>query len=187
MIQIKFSVERFARLCLGRSKQNIGMEQVDLRIICIGNLLHGNDGVGHAVFERLKQSALPPNVELLDGGIGGMTLLPHFKHVPYLLIIDLMKSDLKEGSVSLFENVIASLPVDVDPHGAHGGNLTTLLSMLPVYLDNVPEVGLLCVSAYDLCHFEPTLQSQVADAVEHVCTEVHHYIDDRLPLTHMRH
>ena len=74
-------------------------------IICIGNLLHGNDGVGHAVFARLNKMGLPASVELLDGGIGGLALLPHFKGVPRLLIIDLMKSDMQAGSISFFEDI----------------------------------------------------------------------------------
>ena len=85
------------------------MEQVDLRVICIGNLLHGNDGLGQAVLSRLYNMHFPAQVELMDGGIGGLTLLPHFKHASRLLIIDMMKSELPEGSVHMFENIVPNL------------------------------------------------------------------------------
>lgn len=150
---------------------------IALRIICIGNMLHGNDGLGHTVFETLSRSDLPHNVELLDGGIGGMALLPWFRNTPRVLLVDLMKSECKTGQIQFFANVTDELPVVYDQTGAHGGDITTLLSMLPVYLSTAPQVDLMAVSAPSLDYFNKQLDASVKNAVERVCKRILHYIE----------
>lgn len=152
------------------------MANIELRIICIGNLLHGNDGVGHAVFSRLQSLELPPNIELLEGGIGGMTLLPFFRGCRRVLLIDLMKSEAQEGQIAFFSNVVSELPFKVNQAGAHGGDLTTLLAMLPIYLETLPQVDLLCVSATEIRHYEPRLDSRIEQVIGEVCRKTQDYI-----------
>jgi Ni,Fe-hydrogenase maturation factor len=41
---------------------------VTKRIICIGNRHVAGDAAGPQVYERLRERALPPGVELVDGG-----------------------------------------------------------------------------------------------------------------------
>jgi hydrogenase maturation protease len=160
------------------------MALLDLRIICIGNFLHGNDGMGHAVFERLQKITLPNNVELFEGGIGGLTLLPFFKDTQRVLLIDLMISNHEVGHIFCYPDVIANLPVKANQSGEHGGDLTTLLTMLPIYLDAVPKVDLLCVSAATVSCFTHALDSQIAKVLDDVCMRIHRYINNPLVIRH---
>lgn len=156
------------------------MELIKLRIICIGNALHSNDGVGRAVFERLSLAGLPECVDVFDGGIGGLTLLPLFKGVQRVLLVDLIKTDQQVGSVSLYENVLSALPIKGDLSGEHGGDLTSVLSMLPIYLQAMPKIDLLGVSASNIDYFDPSLQSQVEQVIDAVCIDILQYIDSRV-------
>jgi hydrogenase maturation protease len=44
-------------------------------VLGLGNVLMGDEGIGVYVVRALEQHKLPPNVECLDGGTGGFTLL----------------------------------------------------------------------------------------------------------------
>ncbi|XOV78628.1 MAG: hydrogenase maturation protease [Aestuariibacter sp.] len=152
------------------------MADLELRIICIGNLLHGNDGVGHAVFKRLQSLPFPPTVEMFDGGIGGMTLLPLFKGTRRVLLIDLVKSHTPPGTIVMYQNARNNLPVKSDTAGAHGGDISTLLTMLPIYLSKVPKVALLSVSAQGLKYYNTQLDEPLAAVVDELCRRVKNYV-----------
>jgi len=64
------------------------MSKQSIRIIGLGNPLMGDDGLGVKALELLRQEQLPTEVELIDGGCGGLKLLPLLSHCSELLIID---------------------------------------------------------------------------------------------------
>lgn len=74
-------------------------------VLGIGNLLAGDDGLGwHAVQALTVEAAdphgrtLPPDVELLDGGTGGLALLPAISEAGALVIIDAVDVGAEPGT-----------------------------------------------------------------------------------------
>ncbi len=64
-----------------------------------GNLSMGDDGLGLAVLQRLREGwDLPPGVELAEGGIWGMTLLPLVEDAGRLIVVDAITVGAKPGS-----------------------------------------------------------------------------------------
>ena len=58
-------------------------------VIGLGNTLMGDDGLGVAVLNRLKERwIVAPEVELVDGGTAGMCLLPIIEGARRVLLID---------------------------------------------------------------------------------------------------
>ena len=58
-------------------------------VIGLGNPLMGDDGLGLVVLEELRTAyALPPEIELVDGGTWGMNLLPVIEDADELILID---------------------------------------------------------------------------------------------------
>jgi len=57
-----------------------------MRIICIGNRFSYPDNFGILIYEELKKLNL--EYEIIEGGIGGMNLLPYFEDDKKILIID---------------------------------------------------------------------------------------------------
>lgn len=58
-------------------------------VLGAGNPLLGDDGFGLAVLEELRTRwDLPPDVELVDGGTWGMSLLPSIESADALIIVD---------------------------------------------------------------------------------------------------
>ncbi|KXF80604.1 hydrogenase maturation protease [Enterovibrio coralii] len=59
-----------------------------LRILCFGNSLHSDDGIGSAVALRLRYAGLPESVEVFDVGITGLNAMPLFQNCERVLIVD---------------------------------------------------------------------------------------------------
>jgi len=70
-------------------------------VIGIGNLLHGDDGFGiHAV--RLLRGKLPEEVELVEGGVLGLDLLPYLEGKKKAIFIDALDIGEDAGAVYRF-------------------------------------------------------------------------------------
>jgi hydrogenase maturation protease len=57
-------------------------------VLGLGNMLMGDEGVGVYVARELEKHALPPGVECLDGGTGGMILLEPMQDADRIVMID---------------------------------------------------------------------------------------------------
>ena len=58
-----------------------------VRLLCVGNRFRYPDDFGIAVYERLRHTA-PPWLEVVEGGVGGMSLSPYFEEGVPLVIAD---------------------------------------------------------------------------------------------------
>ena len=59
------------------------------RVICIGNRFYYPDNFGILIYEELKKMDLP--YEVVEGGVGGMSLSPYFEDDAKILIVDYAK------------------------------------------------------------------------------------------------
>lgn len=149
-----------------------------LKVICIGNALHSSDGVGHAVFQGLRHLRLPDSVEIIDGGTGGFTLLPLFKNCDRVLIIDAV-ADSKHANrddVFVIENACHYLNKSPQVSSEHGGNICSVLTLLPVYISPSPRVDLLCMVMPPPHYFNQPDASLFSDCVERACKRVYRYL-----------
>ena len=58
-----------------------------VRILCIGNQFYYPDDFGMQIYFELSKRELH-GIELVEGGVGGMSLLPYFEDEVPLLIVD---------------------------------------------------------------------------------------------------
>lgn len=70
----------------------------EIKIIGIGNLVRQDEGVGVHLLKVLE-TQLPPEIELLDGGTGGLALLDHVENAEKLLILDAVDDGRQPGEV----------------------------------------------------------------------------------------
>jgi hydrogenase maturation protease len=69
-------------------------------ILGLGNVLMGDEGVGVYVARALSKEPLPSEVECLDGGTGGFTLLEPLESAERIIIIDAANDGNPVGTVS---------------------------------------------------------------------------------------
>ncbi|MBN1311833.1 MAG: hydrogenase maturation protease [Anaerolineae bacterium] len=79
-------------------------------ILCLGNLLRGDDGVGIAVHNRLAaEASLPEDVDLVDGGTPGLETVLLLQGYQRAIIIDAADMGRRPGEWVRFSHREASL------------------------------------------------------------------------------
>ena len=71
-------------------------------ILGIGNILLRDEGVGVRAVEALRERALPPGVEAMDGGTSGVDLVDEIADRRKLIVIDAASTDAPPGTVLRF-------------------------------------------------------------------------------------
>lgn len=99
------------------------------RIICIGNPIAGSDAAGPAVFERLSREPLPADVELVDGGLGGIDLLGLVEGSERVVFVDAVTGWAPPGTVVVLEG--ADLQEATAGRYEHQAGFAYLLRALP--------------------------------------------------------
>jgi len=87
----------------------------NLRVICIGNRFAYPDNFGILVYEKLKTLNL--ECEIIEGGVGGLSLLSYFEDNKKVLIIDyavnmpkiITKEEIKKIEIDEFSHANAFL------------------------------------------------------------------------------
>jgi hydrogenase maturation protease len=69
-------------------------------VLGLGNVIMGDEGVGVHVVRALEQHPLPTNVECLDGGTGGFTLLEPLQEAGRIILIDAAADGNPPGTVT---------------------------------------------------------------------------------------
>lgn len=107
-------------------------------VLGLGNPLLADDGVGIEVLDRLRRGwDLPPGVDLVDGGVWGLSLLPEIEDADRLLLVDAIDLDREPGSLVVLER--EDLPAFLDGKlSTHQVGLRDLLA-LAVFRGTLPE------------------------------------------------
>jgi hydrogenase maturation protease len=69
-------------------------------VLGLGNVLMGDEGIGVHVVRALEQRTLPADVECLDGGTGGFTLLEPLENAGHIILIDAAADGKPVGTVT---------------------------------------------------------------------------------------
>jgi hydrogenase maturation protease len=69
-------------------------------VLGLGNLIMGDEGVGVHVVRALEKETLPADVECLDGGTGGFTLLEPLQSAGRIILIDAAADGNPPGTVT---------------------------------------------------------------------------------------
>lgn len=73
-------------------------------VLGLGNPIMGDDGVGVAALQRLRNDwQLPTDVEVVDGGTWGMNLLPLIETAERLVLLDAINTGSPPGTLTVLE------------------------------------------------------------------------------------
>lgn len=148
------------------------MNPATIRIIGVGNPLMGDDGIGITIIERLQQETLPEQVELIDGGCGGLTLLDYFEDCRQLIIVDAADFGAPAGSLKIMAAPeLQRLPSPSPGLTTHQPGLREVL-MLAEQLGNLPRITL-CLIQIESCQPAASLSQKVSSAIEELVAELH--------------
>ncbi|KQC03410.1 MAG: hypothetical protein APR53_05635 [Methanoculleus sp. SDB] len=136
------------------------------RIIACGNPLMGNDGVGPAVLDCLL--ADHPDLDAVEGGLGGLGLLPLIEDYDRVIIIDAMTGYGRKGDVRIFRE-----PPDSRffPMSLHDIGVVEALAVAKE-IGYTTEVIIIAVEGGVIDTFGDTLDPEVRAVVPRVCRMV---------------
>lgn len=87
-------------------------------VIGLGNPLMGDDGLGLAALDRLRADGATADVELVDGGTWGLTLLPIIESARRVLFLDAIERGGPAGALHILERdeIPRYLATKISPH-----------------------------------------------------------------------
>ena len=116
----------------------------EVLVLGIGNYLMGDEGVGvHFIHDLMASNVHLPNVDILDGGVGGFSLMSYFDDYKHVIIVDATMDGNISGTVKLIKPKFASdFPKALS---AHDFGLKDMIESMYI-LGNVPELYLFTIS-----------------------------------------
>jgi len=138
-----------------------------IRVLCCGNLLLGDEGVGIHIYNELKSWPLPETVQVLDVGTGGLDILFFLEEVDKVILVDAVKGS-KPGTIDyLRDDDLGDVDLSVD--SLHSIKLEHVLRIGRRFLqDRYPEVVILGIEAHGTREFALELTPEVREAVPRV-------------------
>jgi len=141
-------------------------------VACVGNVLRLDDGFGFAVATRL--GPLPPGVELVESGIGGIALLQELlRGCDGLVIVDAVDRGAEPGTLFLIEPEVSGPSGVPDMHLANPDQVLSLARGMGCLPPRVLLVGCQPRDVEGLGHgLSPPVARAVGPAVERVLATV---------------
>lgn len=99
-------------------------------VMGIGNLLYGDEGFGVHLVARLAQDwNFPPQVQLVDGGTQGHSLLTFVEEADKMLVLDAVDFGLAPGTISVRKD--GDIPAYLSAHklSPHQNSFSELLAL----------------------------------------------------------
>jgi hydrogenase maturation protease len=138
-------------------------------VLGIGNILMGDEGVGVCVVRHLEGMELPSNVDCLDGGVSGLTLLEPMQLARLVIIIDATVDGQPLGTVRrLRPRFSKDYPRTLT---AHDIGLKDLLDVFYL-LGDEPDVTLFAVSIEPPSGVDAELSQPLAELVPGIAERV---------------
>jgi hydrogenase maturation protease len=130
-------------------------------VIFFGNALHGDDGFGPAVCQRMAALELPADVKLFEAGTRGLDALALFEGCREAIVVDALEPGSHPGRIT--EPAASTLAPESSLPG-HGAGVGTLLAALATL--GVPPPRIIAAEAERLQAFAPGLSLAMQQAVE---------------------
>ncbi len=165
----------FLQACLWQTPY-IGMKSA--LIVCIGNDLAADDGVGHVVYERLNSKVLPTGTRSRLLGVGGMALLDELDGEDLLVVVDAVQFGSAPGTVHILDWEQLP-PATLRPVSGHGIGIREAIEVAQhLFPEKSPQhVYLVGIEGKCFDELGAGLSPEVAEAVDNAVSKVLHLID----------
>lgn len=142
-------------------------------VLGLGNPLRGDDGLGTAVIAALASAALPPDVELLDGGTPGLETVLLWQGYDRVLIVDAAQMGLPPGTWRSFTLQEAELKgADAALQGTlHNAGLAEAVALAGALKAMPPDLLIFAVQPQEVS-WTLGLSEVVQTAVPAVCAAI---------------
>ncbi len=135
-------------------------------ILGVGNLLLKDDGFGVHLINSLKDTAFSENVMLLEAGTVSHQLIPLFREITHLIVIDVVEAGDTPGSLFRFSPGDMNFPVE-QKASLHQISLVDVLGMAEL-TGSRPETVILGVQPKDVSSWSLEMSAELKAVVPRV-------------------
>jgi hydrogenase maturation protease len=156
-----------------------------IKILGVGNILYGDEGFGSHFSIKYKQeleSLYKNQVEVIDGGVHSIPLIPLIEGAKYLIIVDALKPnpDTTPGQIFVFDKEDLLIPYTSRVlMTSHDGGVWELLEVATL-MDKLPEhINLVAIVPQDLSTrlgLSPLLQQKLEVVKQKVVELIENFI-----------
>lgn len=134
-------------------------------VVCIGNDLVADDGVGHVLYQELNRRDLPEGTRLKLLGLGGMAMLSEFGGEDILIVVDAVQFGVAAGTVHVLD--WEDLPQAGSHVSCHGIGIREAIEVSrKLYPENTPKtVYLVGIEGQCFDQLGEGLTSEVAENI----------------------
>lgn len=144
-------------------------------VLGLGNILLQDEGVGVAVIERMQRRyRVPAEVELLDGGTSGMSLLDDIRSREHLLVVDAVRTGKPPGTEVVLrgDEVPDFLCNKVSPHQLALSDVLASLALMNQSPREVMVIGMEPLSLETHLGLSALVASRLQALTERVIEEI---------------
>lgn len=148
-----------------------------LGVIGIGNPLRKDDGIGIILIEKLieQKEKLPKNIEVIDGGTGGMNLLHLLANFDSVLIVDAVNFGGQPAETRVFTlDEIESKKISVKM-STHESDFLKIIELSKQLKECPKQIIVFGIQPKDTSHgqgFSPDLQKKLNSILHNVIREI---------------
>lgn len=157
---------------------------VEITVLGVGNPIMGDDGVGLELLAGVRAAldGASPGIEFIDGGTGGMELLPIVQDAQRLLVLDAVAGD-EPGDVKVLtgDQVVRMLSLKLSPHQVGLLDVFTAARLLGHEPQTVVIVGVV-PETVDLCvGLSAPVQASLPRAVSRAVAQIRSWLAEARP------
>ena len=154
------------------------VKQKDILVLGIGNTMLKDEGIGVRVAEKMMEMSLPPEVEVMDGGIKGLDLLYYIEGRKKVIVVDAVKAGAPPGTLFRFtDNDLAAKKGIM--RSAHGIDFSDVIAVARFTGTKPAEVIFLGIEPYDLSvsmELSPKIEEMIPILINLVMKEIDAYL-----------
>jgi hydrogenase maturation protease len=156
-------------------------KQKDILVLGIGNTILKDEGIGVRVAEKMMKMSLPPEVEVMDGGIKGLDLLYYIEGRKKVIVVDAVKAGAPPGTLFRFtDNDLAAKKGIM--RSAHGIDFSDVIAVARFTGTKPAEVIFLGIEPYDLSvsmELSPKIEEMIPILINLVMKEIEAYLNQQ--------
>ena len=157
------------------------VKKKDILVLGIGNTMLRDEGIGVRVAEKMMKMSLPPEVEVMDGGIKGLDLLYFIEGRKKVIVVDAVKAGAPPGTLFRFtDNDLAAKKGTL--RSAHGIDFSDVIAVARFTGTKPAEVIFLGIEPEDLSvsmELSPKIEEMIPILINLVTKEIDAYLNQQ--------
>jgi hydrogenase maturation protease len=143
-------------------------------VLGLGNLVHGDDGVGvHAIARLQRDDRVPTGLVLLDGGTHGLGLLPYISEFRRLIVVDAVNVGEAPGTVIRMEgDALRGMPGKPTAHQLGFTDMLVAMKLLGDAPDEVVLLGVQPASTEWSPELSPPVEAALTTLIESILSQL---------------